>query len=519
MESAKILWVDDEIDLLKSQILYLNNKGYEVDTATNGHAALEKCKDKNFDLVFLDESMPGLTGLQTLEMIKEIKPALPIVMITKNEEENIMEEAIGSKIADYLIKPVKPTQILMSIKKIMERTRLVSEKTTSSYQQQFQNLSLAIQSQPGYKEWMEIYKKLVYWEIEIDRSENEQMKEIFSLQKKEADVEFNKFIIRNYLSWLNVPGIDKPIFSNNVLAKKLLPDLDVNIPTFLVLIDNLRYDQWKIIEPIISQYFRVVEEDMFFSILPTSTQYSRNAIFAGLMPLEIEKKYPQWWKNDEEEGGKNLFEKELFAEQLKRAKKEIKFSYTKILNVNDGKNLVDNVYNLLNNQLNIIVYNFVDMLSHARTEMEVLKELASDETAYRSLTQSWFEHSPLYDALRKIADKKIKLIITTDHGTIRVNEPSKMIADRAATTNLRYKHGKNMQYNPKDVLAIKNPNEAYLPQPHISSSFIFAKEDKYFVYQNNYNQFVNYYKNTFQHGGISLEEMIVPVVKLESKTI
>lgn len=517
MNTPTILWVDDEIELLKPQILFLNNKGYEVSTATNGHDALEKCKSTHYDIVFLDEIMPGLSGLQTLERIKEIKPNLPVVMITKNEEENIMEEAIGAKIADYLIKPVKPNQILLSIKKILEGNRLVGEKTTSNYQQQFMGISQSIQANPNYAEWMDIYKKLVFWEIEIDKTGKNEMKEVLALQKKEANIEFGKFITKNYLQWLNVPSENKPVFSHNLLSRKVLHDLDKNVPAFFVLIDNLRYDQWKIIEPALSQYFRVEEEDMYYSILPAATQYCRNAIFAGLLPLEIEKRFPQYWKNDEEEGSKNLFEKDLFSEYLKRLKKEIKFSYTKITNVTDAKHLQENIFNLLNNEFNIIVYNFVDMLSHARTEMEVLKELASDETAYRSLTLSWFEHSPLFEALKKIAEKKINLIITTDHGTIRVNEPSKLTTDKNASSNLRYKHGKNMQFVGKDIFDIKNPSEAFLPTSHMNSRYIFAKEDKYFVYANNYNQFVNYYKNTFQHGGISLEEMLIPIVKLTTK--
>ncbi|MFI5134664.1 MAG: PglZ domain-containing protein [Chitinophagales bacterium] len=512
-----ILWVDDEIELLKPQIMFLKEKGYNIIEASNGIDALEKCKDEILDIVFLDEQMPGRSGLETLTDIKSIQPNVPVVMITKSEEENLMEDAIGSQISDYLIKPVKPQQILLTLKKLLENRRLISEKTTSEYQKQFQQIFSRISEGLNQEEWAEIYRKLIYWELELDHAKTSDMREVLAMQKSEANTEFCKFIIKNYKSWVQKPDEHTPVMSHTLLKTKVLPYLEPGVPTFLVVIDNLRFDQWKMIQPTIAENFRVTDEDYFYSILPTSTHYSRNAIFAGMMPLDIEKRFPNFWLNDEEEGGKNLHESDFLADQIARLKKNIKFTYTKITNHNSGKDLVDNINNMLSNDLNVIVYNFVDMLSHARTEMDILKELASDENAYRSITQSWFEHSPLHDALLSLAEKKIHLIITTDHGTIRVKEPVKVIGDRETTTNLRYKHGKNLNYNPKDVLEARNPNELLLPKPHVSSTFIFAKEDKFFVYPNNYNYHVNLYRNTFQHGGISLEEMIIPVVRLENK--
>ena len=515
--TTQIVWVDDEIESLKSQIIFLSQKGYEVTAFTNGYDAIEHIKETLADVVLLDESMPGMTGLETLMKIKEIRPNLPVVMVTKNEAEDIMEEAIGAQITDYLIKPVNPNQVLLSIKKIMDSKRLVGEKTTVEYQKDFRNLFMALNNNPNVEEWKELYKKLVYWEVEMTKSDSPEMQEVFNNQKSEANTEFFKFINRNYVDWIQGKE-DAPIMSHNLFAKKIAPHLTKKKPTFMILIDNLRFDQWKSIEHIVHESFRVKEEDMFYSILPTSTQYSRNAIFSGLLPVEIERRFPFEWKNDDEGGGKNLYEKQFLEYQLNKLNlKDLKWDYLKITNNDNGKLMEDNIHNYLQNDLTVIVYNFVDMLSHARTEMEVLKELAGDEVSYRSLTVSWFEHSPLYRALKKIADKDIQLIITTDHGTMRVKTPSKCVGDKATTTNLRYKHGRNLQYDEKAVLAITKPHEAGLPQPNVNSKYIFAKSDVFLCYPNNYNHFVNYYRNTFQHGGVSLEEMIVPIIRLESK--
>jgi DNA-binding response OmpR family regulator len=515
--NGDILWVDDEMESLKSQILFLKNKGYTVEAVSNGYDALELIPQRRFDVVLLDESMPGMTGLELLQKIKADWPMLPVVMVTKNEAENIMEDAIGAQISDYLIKPVNPNQVLLSLKKIMEGKRLVSEKTTSNYQQEFRNLFMALNDRPNHAEWQELYKKLVFWELEMTKSGSTEMMEVLQSQKSEANTEFFKYISKVYADWISGKA-EAPLLSHRVFATKVAPHLKQGTPTFLVVIDNFRYDQWKAIQPLLAPYFHLDEDDTFYSILPTATQYCRNALFAGMLPIDIEKQFPNQWKNDEDEGGKNLFE-ELFLEtHMKRLRlDQLKMQYVKITNNDHAKTLEDNIHNYLKNDLTVVVYNFVDMLSHARTEMEVLKELAGDEASYRSLTLSWFEHSPLFGALKKIADKGIQLIITTDHGTQKVRTPSKVVGDRATTTNLRYKHGRNLQFEDRDVLAFRDPKLAGLPRPNVSSTFIFAKEDVFLCYPNNYNHYVNYYRNTFQHGGISLEEMIVPVVKMRSK--
>jgi CheY-like chemotaxis protein len=518
MAVAKIIWIDDEIESLQSQKFFLENKGYEVQTFTNGFDGIDYVKENHVDVVLIDETMPGITGLETLAKIKEINQSLPVVLITKNETENLMDEAIGSQISDYLIKPVNPNQVWLSLKKIIDNKRLVAEKTTTAYQQQFRNLFMALNSNPDYNEWMDIYKKLVYWELEMQKSDSPEMQEILQSQKSEANTEFFKFISRNYAKWVRPKSTEGPVMSHSLVQFKVLPHVEKGTPLFFILIDNLRFDQWKAIQPIFAESFRILEEDTFYSILPTATQYCRNAIFAGMLPVDIEKSFPSQWKNDEEEGGKNLFEEEFFRAQLKRlGKGDLKVSYTKILNNHAGLDLVNNIHNLMNNDINVIVYNFVDMLSHARTEMEVLKELAGDEMSYRSITASWFEHSPLHQALKRIADKQIKIVLATDHGSVRVKTPYKVIGDKQTTTNLRYKHGRNLNYEAKEVLAFRDPKEIGLPVPTINSSFIFAKEDSFLCYPNNYNYYVNYYRNTFQHGGVSLEEMIVPVIKMQSK--
>ncbi len=512
-DKGKILWADDEIDLLKPHLMFLRNKGYDVATANNGRDALDMATATPFDLIILDENMPGLTGLETLGMIKQLMPHTPVIMITKSEEENIMDQAVGSKIADYLIKPVNPNQILIAIKKHLHSERLVSEKATQDYREDFGRIGMLINSASSIDDWYELYRRITFRELELAQTDTN-MDQLLHEQKKEANSEFYKWVRRNYEGWMTT---DKhPLMSHNVMAQRVLPLLDKGQKIFFVIIDNFRLDQWDTIKPMLSDYF-TFDEELYTAILPTATQYARNAIFSGLLPEQIEKMFPELWVDEDSEEGKNLNESPLIATFLKRYRRNFRFSYNKINDNAAGERLLRDFNNLDSYDLNVMVFNFIDMLSHARTESKMIRELASTDSAYRALSEAWFRHSSVIDIFKRIAEKGGRIVLTTDHGTVRVENPVKVVGDKNTNTNLRYKLGKNLDYNPRLVYEIKNPRRFGLPSPNVSTSYIFAARDDFFAYPNNYNHYVQYYTGTFQHGGISMEEMLVPLITLNPK--
>ena len=542
MSNGLLLWVDDEIELLRAHIIFLEKKGYEVVTVSNGTDAIDQCRQKTFDLILLDEMMPGLSGLETLQTIKEISPATPVVMVTKSEEENIMDQAIGSKIADYLIKPVNPSQILLTLKKNIHRKEIVTEITQSGYQQSFQDIALQISDCKTYSDWTNVYKRLVHWELELSSTDSS-MTEMLNMQKEEANNGFAKYIKANYMDWVapsangasaagrgmlrlnqmknaqknsQADNADRPLMSNDIFKKKIFPLLDNGEKVFLIVIDNFRFDQWRVLSQEIGDMFDI-DEQTYISILPTATQYARNAIFSGLMPVQIAQMFPELWVDEDEEEGKNLNEEPLIKTQLERFRRHDTFSYHKVNDSAGADRFIQKFNQLEANDLNVVVINFIDMLSHARTESKMVRELANNESAYRSITLSWFRHSVLSDLFKLLSQSNYTTVITTDHGSIRASKPVKIIGDRNTNTNLRYKLGKNLNYNAKEVFVIKEPNKAQLPAPNLSTSYVFATGNSFFAYPNNYNYYVSYYKDTFQHGGISMEEMIVPLITLKPR--
>ena len=489
-----------------------NTLGYDVVTATNGTDAVELCQQQQFDVILLDEMMPGITGLQALERIKLIQPTVPVVMVTKSEEENIMNEAVGRNIADYLIKPVNPNQILLSLKKLIHRKELVAETTQTAYQQHFQQLSMQMMDCCCWNDWAVLYRQLVDWELKLV-SADPALADMLRMQKAEANLGFAKFVKRNYVDWMQHHDFT---MNHDVMQHHILPMLKQGERVFLVVFDNFRYDQWKAIETELTDYD--ITEQLCCSILPTATQYARNALFAGMMPSEIKQRYPDWWTEEDAEESKNLNEPHLIQAFLDRVRRRDTFSYHKINTTDEAEQLLAEADELLQrNSLNVVVVNFIDMLSHARTESKMVRELAHDEAAYRSLTLSWFRHSAISQLLHRLSQTDCRVVLTTDHGSIRTDTPVKIIGDRNTNTNLRYKLGRNLACESRDVFTVKDPKSVFLPSPNISTSYVFATGNTFLAYPNNYNYYVAYYRNTFQHGGISMEEMIIPLVTLKGK--
>lgn len=511
-DKTRILWVDDEMDLLKPYIIYLTEKGYELQTAMNGQDAMDLLAIEQVDIVFLDENMPGMTGLETLQEIKRLYPSLPVVMITKSEEEHIMEQAIGEKIADYLIKPVNPSQILLCLKKHIHQHTIITEHTQVNYRQEWSDISYMIDTATTIEEWMAIERALSKWDIAL---ENSDMRSLIEEQRVQANGVFCKWLQRNYEQFFET-NTTRPLMSQDIMKHSVFPLLDKGEKVLVLLIDNFRYDQWKTIQPLLSDIYSIRSEEQYLSILPTATQYARNAIFSGLLPLQIQQMYPQFWVEEGDEESKNQYEKELIQTLLDRYRRKDTFRYWKV-NEGDFCERVIQQIKHANTPLDVVVFNFIDMLSHSRTESKMIRELAHDELAYRSLTYSWFKHSPIRNLLQQAADLGLTVVLTTDHGTTRVKNPVQIVADKNTNTNIRYKVGKALKCSSKNVMVIENPKRVGLPSPNVSSSYMFCSSNDFFAYPNQFNYYAQYYRDTFQHGGISLEEMIIPLVILNPK--
>ncbi|MFZ2286729.1 MAG: bifunctional response regulator/alkaline phosphatase family protein [Bacteroidales bacterium] len=515
MRQVRILWVDDEVGVLRSHILFLKEKGFETETCQSGNDAINMVSEKAYDIIFLDEYMPGLSGIETLRRIKAIRPSIPVVMITKSEEEDIMEAAIGSQIADYLIKPVKPQQILLTLKRILDTGDIVTRQTTSVFREEFASIAGMISSASTFAQWSDLYRRLAFWQSELIRSSDTGMREVLRMQESDANRAFSKYISNNYLRWISGEASDRPLISPAVMSKRIFPLIGKGSPLFFIIVDNMRLDQWQTIAADLSPVMRTVSEELYLSILPTTTQYSRNALFAGLMPAAIAELTPEYWIGDNEDEGKNLNEEKLLAKNLQRSGMGCRWSYNKISSDAEGRNLNDKIPQLLANDLNVVVYNFVDMLSHARTEIGVIRDMTGDEAGWLSLTHSWFVYSPLLELLRQVSARGARVVITTDHGSVKVQRPVKVVGDRQTSMNLRYKTGRNLDYNARDLFEITAPAKAGLPMTNITSRYIFACGNDFLVYPNNYNHIVSYYRDSFQHGGVSLQEMMLPLVTLE----
>ena len=510
--SRKILWVDDEIDLLKSHVIFLQDKGYIVETAANGEDALALVNKTKYDIMLLDESMPGMGGLETLNVVKDSDPLLPVIMITKNEEERLMEDAIGMKIDDYLLKPVNPLQIYSACKRILDAKKIQEDRLSPDYIKEFNDINSLVLEET-WESWLAIHKKLCAWDHQFDQFRNSGLESTHEDQRLDCSMNFGRFVESRYRDWLH--SEKRPPMSVDVFKSFVAPHLHKKEKIFFIIIDCVRLDQWMTLEPFLNDYFEV-QWDYYMAILPTATPYARNAIFSGMFPGDIARRYPdKWLEQNPDEVSKNKFEPFFLNEQLKRLKINLrKFEYVKIFTSQEAIELKKKISNLINLPFVAFVFNFVDMLTHGRNRSELLQQLLPDEAAFRSLMRSWFSHSVLQEILIELARSGTKVVMTTDHGSILGRKASLVHGRRDTSTNLRYKFGENLKCDEKQAIRLRNPGEFRLPAETKTKTYIFAKEYHYFVYPTNYREYEKQYMGSFQHGGISLEEMILPCLTL-----
>lgn len=521
MATRRVLWADDEIELLRPHILFLNERGYDIHAVTSGEDAVRAVARETFDAVLLDEQMAGLDGLATLQRVKRIQPALPVIMITKSEEESLMEEAIGGKIDDYLTKPVNPSQILSALKRILESRSISQERLNRDYVAEFNRINDEIETEDlDWDDWLELGVRLSRWAIDISAMRETSLQDLLDQQMQTANIAFAKFVEKNYPAWMKMKRDERPPLSSDVVREWVVPHMQKGEQVLFLVLDCLRLDHWLSVEPVLRDHFNI-ETDAYYSILPTATPFSRNSIFSGMSPDTFPTVNGDLFNKLDWDGETNVnrFERQLLDRQLKNlgAMPNPEPKYTKILDPEEANRTLKKASDYFDQPLVSMVFNFVDIVAHHRSTEEVIQTLIPDEAAYRSVVKSWFEHSPLFELMRKFGERGVTIVITSDHGSIRARKASKVVGDREASSNLRYKFGRNLNVDPKHAIKVKDPLKWGIHSKGVNIDLLLAKQDAYFVYPTEFNKYADRFRDNFIHGGISLEEMVLPVAVLRSK--
>jgi CheY-like chemotaxis protein len=514
--ARRILWVDDEVALLKPHLLFLRQRGYQVDTTTNGDDALALIRTQPYDLVLLDEQMPGRRGLEVLAVLRREAPYLRVVMVTKSEEDLTMREAVGRRVDDYLVKPASPLQVLSVVMRLLEGERLQQQRAAQDFAARFPALSRLRNEARGWPDYFALYSELVDWDLRLHEAGEAGLADTVHALLAEVRREFGAYVVREYGRWTaagSVPGEDRPVLSTDLVARNLAPLLGERAVLFMV-IDCLRLDQWRALRPLLATDFDLAES-LYCGILPTATPYARNALFSGLYPDAIAERYPDWWGSDE--GSLNAFEDELFRDQLQRLTgRSVPVHYEKVFSDADADDLVGRVRGALRRgRVVSVVFNFVDLLTHGRSESSVLLEVARDAPALRGLTRQWFERSGAFRVLREAALQGVPVVVTTDHGSILCERPVTIYARRDATSNLRYKFGQGLRPgDPAAVFMVSDERVLRFPRGRMATNYVLALEDTFFVYPTKLREYQARYRGSFLHGGATPEEMILPVAVL-----
>ena len=516
MASNRILWVDDEVELLEPHLLFLRQRDYQVDTASHGDDALELIRREPYDLVLLDEQMPGRRGLEVLEELRKEAPHVRVVMVTKSEEDQTMQEAIGRQVDDYLVKPASPRQVLSVVTRLLQGSRLQQQLAAQDFAGRFAELSQDKDRAEHWRDFFRLYSELVDWELRLEDAGESGLVDSVRALRVDLRREFGGHVRVEYPRWLRAEPDGRPTLSTDVVRRWLLPRIGDG-PVIFMIIDCLRLDQWRAMKALLTDVFEI-DEDLYSSILPTATPYSRNALFSGKYPDQIAERYPDWWARDE--GSLNAFEDELFTRHLKELTgRDVGVVYEKVFTDAQAGELEARVRNAFKTDSVIsLVFNFVDLLIHGRSDSNLLMEVARDVPALRALTRQWFERSAALRILREAAAEGVEVVLTTDHGSILCERPVTVFARRDATDNLRYKFGQDLRAEEPDaVMAVNDETELRFPAGSLATNYLIGLEDYFFVYPTKLREYQARYKNSFLHGGISPEEMILPVATLRPR--